>query len=47
MFAVLKCCQPNVAAGLAGDIVSESGKRFCKLDAINVTGELQTAMTSS
>lgn len=47
MFAILQSCQANVAAGLTSDTVSKFGKRFCKLDSVDVAGEFQTAMTSS
>lgn len=47
MFAVLKGCQAYMATGLAGNMVSEFGKRFCKLDSVDVAGKFQTAMTSS
>ena len=47
MFAVFKGCQAYVATGLTGDMISEFGKRFCKLDSVDVAGEFQTAITSS
>lgn len=47
VFAVNRCCQSNMAAGLAGYLISECFQCLRKRKSADISGELHAAKTSS